>query len=78
MGTLTSYVGALDAAKSAENGSAGFSWININTYIRLRIIRLRIILAESSAPRQPRRHPARVQPALRVDPHEVGRDGLVY
>jgi hypothetical protein len=29
MGTLTSYVGALDAAKSAENGSAGFSWINI-------------------------------------------------
>ena len=29
MGTLTSYVGAVDAAKSAENGSAGFSWINI-------------------------------------------------
>ena len=29
MGTLkTSYVGALDAAKSAENGSAGFSRIN--------------------------------------------------
>jgi hypothetical protein len=31
MGTLTSYVvGALDA-KSAENGSAGFSWINISS-----------------------------------------------
>jgi hypothetical protein len=29
MGTLTSYVGAVDAAKSAQNGSAGFSWINI-------------------------------------------------
>ena len=29
IGTLTSYVGALDAAKSAENGSAGFSWINM-------------------------------------------------
>ena len=29
MGTLTSYVGALDAAKSSLNGSAGFSWINI-------------------------------------------------
>ena len=29
MGTLTSYVGALDAAKSVTSGSAGFSWINI-------------------------------------------------
>ena len=27
MGTLTSYVGALDAAKSVTSGSAGFSWI---------------------------------------------------
>ena len=31
MGTLTSYVGALDAAKSPLNGSAGFSWINITS-----------------------------------------------
>jgi len=30
MGTLTSYVGAVDAAKSVTSGSAGFSWININ------------------------------------------------
>ena len=32
----TSYVGAVDAAKSAENGSAGFCWINLKyNYIRL-------------------------------------------
>jgi hypothetical protein len=35
MGTLTSYVGAVDAAKSAENGSAGFSWINIKLKCKL-------------------------------------------
>ena len=35
MGTLTSYVGAVDAANSAENGSAGFSWINITHKTRL-------------------------------------------
>ena len=35
MGTLTSYVGAVDAAKSVTSGSAGFSWINITSLPRL-------------------------------------------
>ena len=35
MGTLTSYVGALDAAKSAENGSAGSAGSTLRLWARI-------------------------------------------
>ena len=43
MGTLTSYVGALDAEKSCPSGSAGFSWINIKQPDKSMFISLLIV-----------------------------------
>ena len=67
MGTLTFYVGALDAAKSCTSGSAGFSWINIiyalvssilSVSVSVSVHQLSIAIAEivAAAAKRPPRH----------------------